>query len=133
MEWQLKRPMDVLLIELGGNDGLRGLPPEATRSNLVSLVTRTRARYPAATVVLTDMKMPASMGPEYAAKFDAVFPQVAAETSAVLVRGFLSGVWGVPEFNQADQIHPTPVGHAMVASNVWRVLQPALSRTQIGP
>ena len=126
LNWQLNRPIHILLIELGGNDGLRGLPPENTRSNLVAIITRTRAKNPQVEVVLAGMKMPPSMSADYAEKFGAVFPRVAEEMHATFIPGFLAGVWGVPELNQADQIHPTPEGHALVASNVWNVLEPRL-------
>ncbi len=128
LDWQLKRPIHILLIELGGNDGLRGLPPENTRSNLVAIITRTRAKNPQVEVVLAGMKMPPSMSSEYAEKFGAVFPGVAQEMRTTFIPGFLAGVWGVPELNQADQIHPTPQGHALVASNVWNVLEPLLRK-----
>lgn len=130
LDWQLKRPVDVLVLELGGNDGLRGLPPATTRSNLTDIITRTRARNPEAAVVLAGMQMPASHGPEFARDFAAVYPAVAQAQKAHLVPALLEGVAGVAELNQADQIHPTPAGHARVASNVWVVLEPVLrSRT----
>ncbi len=126
LDWQLRQPIDVLLVELGGNDGLRGMSPDATRSNLVALVNRTRERSPNTAVVLAGMQMPPSMGPEYTEKFAAVFPAVAREFRLPLVPHLLEGVGGVAELNQPDLIHPTADGHDLVASNVWVVLGPFL-------
>lgn len=132
LDWQLKRPIDVLLLELGGNDGLRGLPPSTTRSNLVSIITRTRAQNPQAAIVIAGMQMPMNMGIDFAREFAAVFPAVASEQKATLIPALLANVAGNPELNQADQIHPTPAGHALVASNVWTILEPVL-RQQASP
>lgn len=126
LNWLLKRPVDVLLIELGGNDGLRGLAPETTRSNLVAIIDTARRRHPKVQVVLAGMQMPPNLGDEYVGRFAAVFPEVARQKDAVLVPHLLEGVGGRPEMNQSDQIHPTPAGHAVVATNVWRVLKPVL-------
>jgi acyl-CoA thioesterase-1 len=124
--WQLRRPVDILLIELGGNDGLRGLAPEATRTNLVSIIDTVRARRPGVRVVLSGMQMPPNMGTEYASRFRAVFPEVARDRGCVLVPHLLEGVGGVPSLNLPDLIHPTPEGHRVVASNIWVVLKPLL-------
>ncbi|HAB18885.1 MAG TPA: arylesterase, partial [Verrucomicrobiales bacterium] len=123
----------VLILELGGNDGLRGLPIEATRSNLVSIITRTREKNPEVRVVVAGMQMPPNMGEDYATKFRAVFPEVAREQKATLIPFLLEGVGGVPSLNQPDQIHPTAEGHAMVASNVWMVLEPVLRERMTSP
>lgn len=128
MDWLLRQPVDVLLLELGGNDGLRGLAPEATRSNLVAIIAKTRAKNPAAQVVLAGMEMPANMGEDYNAKFRRIFPEVAKEHDTALVPFLLEGVGGVPELNLPDQIHPTAKGHELVASNVWVVLEPVLRK-----
>lgn len=125
--WLLRRPVDVLLVELGGNDGLRGLAPEATRSNLVSIIETTRSRHPGARVILAGMQMPPNMGADYVARFRDLFPEVAREQRCALVPHLLEGVGGVPALNQADLIHPTAAGQAVVASNVWGVLRPILA------
>ncbi len=128
LDWQFRQPIDVLLVELGGNDGLRGLPPDATRSNLVAIVKHAREKSPATAVVLAGMQMPPSMGLEYTGKFAGIFPSVAREFKLPLVPHLLEGVGGIPELNQPDQIHPTPTGHDLVASNVWVVLEPLLRK-----
>jgi acyl-CoA thioesterase-1 len=126
LNWLLRRPVDVVLVELGGNDGLRGLPPDATRSNLVAIVDGLRRKNPKTRVVLAGMQMPPNLGEDYGRRFAAVFPEVAREKGLVLVPHLLEGVGGRPDLNLPDQIHPTPAGHALVASNVWVVLKPVL-------
>lgn len=129
IEWQLRRRVDVLVLELGGNDGLRGIAPENTRSNLVAIIGKVRTRWPDVRVVLAGMQMPTTMGPDYTARFAAVFPEVAKAEKAALIPHLLEGVGGVPELNQPDQIHPTAEGHRRVAENVWKVLEPVLRRS----
>jgi len=125
LEWLLKRPMDVLVLALGGNDGLRGIPAEAMKANLQGIIDRVKRSYPEAQIVVVGMKMPASMGP-YAEQFNAVFPAVASVNHAALVPFLLEGVGGRDELNQQDQIHPTAEGQKIVAENVWKVLRPLL-------
>ena len=126
LDWVLRQPVDVFVLELGGNDGLRGIPPGTTRSNLSAMITRIRERHPDVTVVLAGMQMPTNMGPDYTQQFAAVFPEVARETGAVLIPFLLEGVGGVPSLNLPDGVHPTPEGHAIVAETVWRTLRPLL-------
>lgn len=126
LAWVLKRPADVVVVALGGNDGLRGMAPEATRSNLVAIVDGIRTRSPGAVVVLAGMQMPPNMGPEYVERYRGLFPEVAKEKGVVLIPHLLEGVGGEVRLNQADQIHPTAEGQAVVASNVWKVLEPVL-------
>ncbi len=131
IDWLLKGPADVLVLELGGNDGLRGLSVPQTRSNLVGIIGKVRAKNPAAVVVVAGMQVPTNMGPDYSKEFRAVFPEVAKAHDAVLVPFLLEGVGGIAELNQADQIHPTPRGHELVASNVWVVLEPVLRKAAL--
>jgi len=126
LDWVLRQPVAVVVLELGGNDGLRGLPPEQTRANLAAMVDRIRARAPGAKVVVAGMQMPTNLGPDYTQAFAAVFPAVAHEKECALIPFILEGVGGVPRLNQPDQIHPTAEGHQIVAENVWRVLEPLL-------
>lgn len=126
LDWLLRRPMDVLILELGGNDGLRGTPVAATRSNLIAMVQRARERNPKVRVIVAGMQMPPSMGQDYAKAFSEVFPSVAREEHTALIPFLLEGVGGIAELNQADQIHPTAKGHRVVAETVWRVLEPLL-------
>ena len=126
LEWILREPLDVLVVELGANDGLRGQDPAATRENLEDIVSMTRARYPEAAVVIAGMEAPTNLGEEYTRHFRSVFPTVAEETGAALIPFILDGVAGVPELNQDDGIHPTPEGNVLMARNVWPTLVPLL-------
>jgi acyl-CoA thioesterase-1 len=126
LDWILREPLDVLVIELGGNDGLRGQSPDAMADNLTEIIRRTRTRYPDALFVVAGMEAPPNLGEAYTSAFRAVFPTVAAAEGAVLVPFLLDGVAGVPELNQDDRIHPTPEGHRRIASTVWPILRDVL-------
>lgn len=126
LDWLLRRPVDVLLLELGGNDGLRGLQLAATRTNLQAVIDRTRAKWPDARIVLAGMKLPANMGESYVTEFESIYPALAATNNVTLIPFLLEGVGGRAELNLPDQIHPNPAGHRVVASNVWQVLEPVL-------
>jgi acyl-CoA thioesterase-1 len=128
IDWLLRRKIDVLILELGGNDGLRGIAPSTTRTNLQTIIDRTKAKYPNAKVVVAGMQMPPNMGEEYTTAFRQVFPDLAKANKAALVPFLLEGVGGKAEFNLPDQIHPNPEGHKLVAENVWRVLEPVLKK-----
>jgi acyl-CoA thioesterase-1 len=128
LDWLLRRRIDVLVLELGGNDGLRGLTPSATQSNLQAIIERTRAKYPAAEIVVAGMQMPPNLGTEYREAFQKVFPEVARRHHAALIPFLLEGVGGKPDLNLPDGIHPTAEGHRIVAETVWSVLQPVLGR-----
>ena len=126
MPWLLKRRVDVLVIELGGNDGLRGLPPEETRANLEKIIALAREKYSDVKIILAGMQMPPSMGVDYTKKFSALFADVAKDKQTALIPFVLEGVGGKAEFNQPDRIHPNSEGHKIVAQNVWAVLEPVL-------
>ena len=126
LEWILREPLDVLVVELGANDGLRGQNPTATAQNLRDIVREVRERYPSATVLLTGMEAPPNLGEPYTESFRAIFPTVAEDMGTPLVPFLLAGVAGVPGLNQDDGIHPTPQGHDLMAQNVWPYLEPAL-------
>jgi acyl-CoA thioesterase I len=126
LEWLLKNRVDILVLELGGNDGLRGLPPETTRQNLQAIIDHTKGKYPEAKVIVAGMKVPPNMGGDYGRRFEAVFVDLAKKNKAVLIPFVLEGVGGSRELNLADGIHPTAKGHEIVAANVWKVLEPVL-------
>jgi len=128
VEWLLKRRLDVLLLELGGNDGLRGITVESMKANLQAIIDRVKQKYPQAQIVLAGMKMPPNMG-AYAEQFNKVFPQLAKENHTALVPFLLEGVGGKPDLNLPDMIHPTAEGHKVVADNVWKTLRPILAKT----
>ena len=126
LDWILRRPVDALLLELGSNDGLRGLPLEATRTNLQTVIERTRAKYPNVRVVLAGMKMPENLGEAYTRQFETLYRDLAETNKVALIPFLLDGVGGRAELNLPDQIHPNVEGHRRVATNVWKVLQPVL-------
>ncbi len=126
LDWLLKNRVDVLVLELGANDGLRGLSIEVTRKNLQAIIDRTRMRFPKVTVVVAAMKVPPNMGRDFTSRFEAMFRELARKNNAALIPFILEGVGGVRELNLADGIHPTPAGHRVVADNIWKVLEPIL-------
>jgi acyl-CoA thioesterase I len=126
LDWLLKNQVDVLVLELGANDGLRGLPPETTRKNLQAIIDRTKKKYPDARIVIAGMKIPPNIGRDYSDKFEAIYPAVARANKAALIPFILESVGGVRELNLPDGMHPTAKGHEIVAANVWKVLEPVL-------
>ena len=126
VDWILRQPVDIFVLALGGNDGLRGIAPAVSEKNLQAIIDRVRARYPAVKILLAGMMMPGSMGEDYVKAFAAMYPALAAKNHLALVPFLLDGVGGHPNLNQADRIHPTPAGHAIVAENLWPVLKPLL-------
>jgi len=130
IDWLLKRRVDVLVLELGGNDGLRGIPVAVTKTNLQAIIDRTRQKYPRAQIVVAGMQMPPNMGTDYTAAFAKLFPDLAKANNAALVPFLLEGVGGKPELNLPDMIHPTAEGQKIVAENVWKVLRPVLEQAE---
>ncbi|HYC71272.1 MAG TPA: arylesterase [Opitutaceae bacterium] len=126
LDWVLRQRVDILVLELGGNDGLRGIPPDLSRANLQSMIDRARARYPDCTVVLAGMLLPPNMGEEYRGAFARIYPELAERNRTPFIPFLLEGVGGIPELNLADGIHPNADGHRIVADNVWKVLSTLL-------
>ena len=126
IDWLLQQPVDVFVLELGGNDGLRGIPVVETGKNLQEIIDRVKAKYPAAKILLAGMQVPPNMGSRYAGEFRAVFKSLSDKNKLPLIPFLLEGVGGIPELNQADGIHPTPRGHQIVANNVWEYVKPLL-------
>ncbi len=132
MDWLLRQPVQVLVLELGANDALRGQDLDATRRNLQEIIDRTRAAHPGVAMVIAGMQAPPNLGDRYTAAFRDMFPGLARRNQAALVPFLLEGVAGVPRLNQADGIHPTMEGQQIVAENVWRVLEPILKNGERG-
>lgn len=126
LAWHLKVKIDVLVLALGGNDGLRGIDPAVVERNLRAMIALLAERSPGAAVVIAGMEAPPNMGADYRDRFRAVFPRVAEATGAALIPFLLEGVAGDPRLNQADGIHPTAQGQRRLADTVWRVLEPIL-------
>ena len=123
IDWVLKQKVDIFILELGANDGLRGIPVTETASNLQSIIDKVKAKYPNAKLIMAGMMVPPSMGDIYANNFKATFPTIAAKNKMDLIPFLLYGVAGNPKLNQADGIHPTVAGAKIVADNVWSVLK----------
>jgi acyl-CoA thioesterase-1 len=126
IEWLLQRPIDLLVLELGGNDGLRGQDLKSMKANLQSIIDKTKAKNPHVKIVLAGMQVPPNMGAEYANGFARVYSELAKENDATLIPFLLEGVGGNRELNQPDLIHPSAAGHRVVAELVWRTLEPLL-------
>nr|WP_228724374.1 arylesterase [Spirosoma sp. KUDC1026] len=128
ISWVLRQPVAVFVLELGGNDGLRGLPLKATRENLQAIMDTVRKKSPEATIVLAGMQIPPNLGTSYTKEFRELFKELADKNKAVLIPFLLENVGGIPKLNQRDGIHPTPEGHKIVANTVWNVLKPVLEQ-----
>ena len=130
LDWVLDRqPVDIFVLELGGNDGLRGIDLTETRRNLEAIVDSVREASAETEIILAGMMIPPNMGEQYANQFQKIFPEVAQQEDVHLIPFLLQGVGGEPELNQADGIHPTAEGQKIVANNVWKVLKPLLQKT----
>ena len=127
VDWLLRGPVDVFVLETGANDGLRGLDVDSTRRNIERIVAKVRSTRPTARIFLVQMEAPPNLGTKYTDAFRAMFPTVARESGATLLPFLLEGVAGVASLNQPDGIHPNEQGARRVADNVWRGLAPALT------
>jgi len=126
IDWILNQKVDVFILELGANDGLRGLPISSTRRNLQGIIDKVRKKSPGVKIILAGMKVPPNMGADYAEQFDETFTKLAKENNIPLIPFLLDGVAGEEELNLADGIHPNIEGHKIVAENVLAVLEPLL-------
>lgn len=126
IDWILRQPVDIFALELGGNDGLRGIPLTETKKNLQAIIDKVKSRYPEAKVMIEGMQIPPNMGEQYANEFKNIYPDLAKKNNAVLLPFLLKGVGGDANLNQQDRIHPTAEGHKIVAQNVWEVLKDLL-------
>ena len=123
IDWILRQPVDIFVLELGANDGLRGLPIEQTRQNLQSIINKVKAKNPACKIVLAGMMVPPNMGKQYNDDFKNIYPNLARKNNATLIPFILDGVAGIEKLNQADGIHPTPEGHKIIATNLKKVFE----------
>ncbi|MFQ5825410.1 MAG: arylesterase, partial [bacterium] len=119
INWLLNRKIDVLVLELGGNDALRGILVDITKKNLQSIIEETKSKYPNVKIVIAGMMAPPNLGQDYTSQFRSIFPELAEKNDALLLPFLLEGVGGNPELNLPDGIHPTAQGHKIVAENVW--------------
>jgi acyl-CoA thioesterase-1 len=126
IDWVLRDPVAVLVLETGANDGLRGQDPDSIRGTIQAIIDRVHAAQPEARILLVGMNAMPNLGAGYVARFQAIYPALASANRLPLVPALLEGVGGVDSLNQPDGIHPTPAGHRRLAANVWQVLLPLL-------
>jgi len=129
LDWVLQKKIDVFVLALGANDGLRGLPVPQMKANLQGIIDRVKAKNPTVKIVIAGIQMPPNLGGDYAAAFRQVFGDLARENKTALIPFLLEGVAGHIDLNQPDHIHPTAAGQKVVAENVWRILEPLLTNT----
>lgn len=128
VNWVLKQDVDVFVLELGANDGLRGVPVDETRRNLQAIIDTVQSKNPDTRIILAGMQIPPNLGPEYATEFQKIFPDLARENDIELIPFLLQNVAGDPDLNQQDGIHPTAEGQIILAQNVWETLEPVLRK-----
>ena len=126
LSWLLKQKVDVFVLELGANDGLRGIPLDETKKNLQNMIDEVKKHNPEVIIVLAGMQIPPNMGIDYTKDFQAIFPDLAAENDLALIPFLLKDVAGRPDLNQQDGIHPTAEGQKILANNVWEILEESL-------
>lgn len=132
IDWVLRTPADLVVIEGGANDALRGLAPEDARANLERLIAAVRAKQPGATIALIQMEAPPNFGVAYTRSFRAIYPAVATKENVTLLPFLLGGVAGIPRLNQPDGIHPNLSGERIVADNIWKALKPMVAKLDRG-
>lgn len=128
IDWILRQPVDIFILELGANDGLRGLPLDQTRKNLQSIIDKVRAKYPNVKFVLAGMMVPPNLGKEYTNEFKNIYPELAKQNKATLIPFLLEGVAGDEKLNQPDGIHPNVEGHKLVAKTVAKSIAPLIKQ-----
>ncbi|WP_026969246.1 arylesterase [Algoriphagus terrigena] len=126
LDWFLEEEPAIFVLELGGNDGLRGILLSETKNNLLAIIDKVRAKYPDTKIILAGMQIPPNMGQEYSKEFSELYPAVAAEKNVTLIPFLLDRVGGIPELNLPDGIHPTEEGHKIVAETIWPFIEASL-------
>ena len=126
LDWFLEEEPYLFVLELGGNDGLRGIALTETKKNLLAIVDKVQAKYPNTKIILAGMQIPPNMGKEYTEEFKAIYPAVAKEKNIELIPFLLEGVAGNPDLNLPDGIHPTAEGHRLVMETLWPYISKAL-------
>ena len=130
VDWVLQQGVDIFVLELGGNDGLRGLNLQQTKTNLQGIIDKVKATYPQSLIVLAGVEVPPNLGADYTLEFREMYAELAQENDVLFIPFILEGVGGVPELNLPDQIHPNEEGHRKVAQHVWGYLADVLTNTK---
>ncbi|MDZ7805701.1 MAG: arylesterase [Gracilimonas sp.] len=126
IDWVLQRKVDVFVLELGGNDGLRGIELSSTKDNLQQIIEKVKAKYPDVQIILAGMQVPPNLGQEYTKQFESMYPELAEVNDLPLIPLILDKIGGNEDFMQGDGIHPTPKGHKVIAETIWKKLEPRL-------
>ncbi len=126
INWVLQRNIDIMILELGGNDGLRGIDLSSTKDNLQQIIDRAKAKNPEIEIIIAGMQVPPNLGTDYTKEFQDLYPELAEKNNLTLIPLILDEVGGRDEFMQPDQIHPNVKGHKVVAETVWETLKPFL-------
>uniref|UniRef100_UPI004049A2B3 arylesterase n=1 Tax=Gelidibacter sp. TaxID=2018083 RepID=UPI004049A2B3 len=124
--WVLNQTVDVFVLELGANDGLRGIPVSETRANLQAIIDIVKAKNPNTKIILAGMQIPPNMGQDYTGEFKSIFPELASKNNIPLIPFLLENVAGIPDLNQPDGIHPTAEGHTIISETIWPVVKEVL-------
>jgi len=127
ISWVMDQEVDIFLLELGANDGLRGVAISETRANLQSIIDQVQTKSPSTRIILAGMQLPPNMGQDYTRDFKQVFSELASKNNIEFIPFILKDVGGIEELNQSDGIHPNIEGHQIVAENVWEVLKPMIT------
>tara|TARA_R110002020_G_scaffold305816_1_gene521706 strand:- start:118 stop:816 length:699 start_codon:yes stop_codon:yes gene_type:complete len=128
LDWFLEDKPDIFILELGGNDGLRGIKLTETKSNLLKIIDKVRSKFPDTKIILAGMQIPPNMGQEYATEFTEMYPAVAEEKDVTLIPFLLENVGGIPELNLPDGIHPTEEGHKIVFETIWPYIESQINK-----
>ena len=133
IDWVLRQPANVIVIETGANDALRALPVSEARANIAAILRKARHDRPHAQIVLVQMEAPPNLGAEYTTAFHDMYGELARQYGATLIPFLLDGVAGIPDLNQGDGVHPNATGERIVARNVWRALEPVVQGSRGAP
>lgn len=128
IDWVLQRKVDIMILELGGNDGLRGIDLSSTRQNLQNIINKALAKNPEMKIIIAGMQVPPNLGVDYTREFQDLYPSLAEENNLPLIPMILDEVGGYDEYMQPDQIHPNAKGHEIVAQTIWEMLYPIISK-----
>jgi len=131
VDWILRQPVDLFVLELGGNDGLRGIDPEETKRNLQGIIDKVQSTSPGTEILLTGMEAPPNMGQEYTKQFRSLYRELAEKNDLPFMPFILEGVAGDPSLNLPDGIHPTEEGHRIIAKQLWPYISPIIDRMSV--
>lgn len=126
IDWVLQRKVDIFILELGGNDGLRGIELSSTKNNLQQIIDKVQTKYPNVQIILAGMQVPPNLGQDYTRQFESIYPELAEENDLPIIPMILDKIGGNENYMQGDGIHPTPEGHRVIAETIWKKLKPIL-------